>query len=58
MFDSKEFGKRIMEIRKANGLTQENMRKIFGLKDASTISRYESGEVIPTIKKLLIFVLN
>lgn len=55
MFDSKEFGKRLMEIRKANGLTQENMRKIFGLKDASTISRYESGEVIPTIKQIVDF---
>jgi len=38
-----KIGRRIKEIRKGGGYSQKEFAKIFGLKDAVTISRWENG---------------
>jgi len=41
------FGKRLKELRKQHKMTQRDLSKILGV-SATTISRYESEEILPT----------
>ena len=52
-------GKRIQELRKSNGLTQENMAELIGI-EPSSISNIENGKYYPTAENLekIINVLN
>ena len=43
-FDKKEFGENIRRLRKAKGLSQENLAMAMG-KTTATIARYENGEI-------------
>lgn len=55
MFDNKDFGTKLKDIRKSKGYTQENVCKVYKVKDISTISRYENGDLIPTIEQVINF---
>ena len=52
-FDSKDFGERLKNYRIEKGLSQENIAQILG-KNKATISRYESGEVLPDVRDISI----
>lgn len=45
-------GERLEEIRKDNGMTQEDLAKLLDVSSA-TISSYERGEVMPKLANLL-----
>mgnify|MGYP001038492985 CR=1 FL=1 len=45
-FNKKEFGNKIREVRKSRGLSLENIGNSIN-KTASTIARYENGEILP-----------
>ena len=50
-FDSKDFGERLKTYRLKKGLSQENIATIIN-KTKATVSRYESGEVLPDVKDI------
>ena len=50
-FDSKDFGERIKTYRLKKGLSQENIATIIN-KTKATVSRYESGEVLPDVRDI------
>ena len=50
-FDKKEFGKNIRRLRKAKGLSQENLGMAIG-KTYATIARYETGEILPNAEQI------
>ncbi len=50
-FDSKDFGERLKAYRLKKGLSQENIATIIN-KTKATVSRYESGEVLPDVKDI------
>ena len=50
-FDSKDFGERLKTYRLKKGLSQENIATIIN-KTKATVSRYESGEVLPAVKDI------
>lgn len=52
-FDSKEFGERLKNYRMKKGLSQENIARSLN-KNKATISRYESGELLPDVKDISI----
>lgn len=52
-FDSKDFGERIRNYRTQKSLSQENLATAIG-KNKGTISRYESGEILPDAKEISI----
>ncbi len=52
-FDSKEFGRRLKNYRIQKGLSQENMAMSLN-KSKATISRYESGEILPDVRDVSI----
>ncbi|MBR1680455.1 helix-turn-helix transcriptional regulator [bacterium] len=43
---AKKFGKRLKEIRKRNGLTQEQLAELLGM-DTTNITKLEAGEHLP-----------
>lgn len=51
MINQKEFGKRLRETRKSKKLTQENLSKLAQI-SIQSISKYENGEVLPTLEYL------
>jgi len=51
MFNKKDFGIKIKVARKSRGLSQENLGKAIG-KNATTIGRYESGEIMPDAEQI------
>ncbi len=50
-FDSKDFGERLKTYRLKKGLSQENIAAIIN-KTKATVSRYESGEVLPDVRDI------
>lgn len=50
-FNRKEFGERLKEFRKAKGYSLENIADALN-KTSATVSRYESGEILPDIETL------
>lgn len=52
MFDTKKIGKKIRELRKIQGITQEGLAEITGLSTMS-IRRYEAGQRMINEKNLL-----
>lgn len=52
-FDSKDFGERIRNYRIKKGLSQDNLATSIN-KTKATISRYESGELIPDVRDISI----
>ena len=50
-FDSKDFGERLKTYRLKKGLSQENIATIIN-KTKATVSRYESGEILPDVKDI------
>ena len=50
-FDSKDFGERLKHYRLKKGLSQENIATSLN-KTKATISRYESGEVLPDARDI------
>ena len=50
-FDSKLFGENIKKYRKINGLSQENLATRLN-KSIGTISRFESGELLPNAEEI------
>ena len=52
-FDSKDFGERLRNYRIQKGLSQENVATSLG-KNKTTVSRYESGEILPDVKDVSI----
>lgn len=52
-FDSKDFGERIRNYRIKRGLSQENLAQSLN-KNKTTISRYESGEILPDARDISI----
>ena len=50
-FDSKLFGENIKKYRKINGLSQENLAIRLN-KSVGTISRFESGELLPNAEEI------
>ena len=52
-FNKEEFGNRIKEIRKAKGLSTENLAMMIN-KSQSIVSRYESGAVLPDAETITI----
>lgn len=51
MFNKKDFGMKIKIARKSRGLSQENLGTAIG-KNATTIGRYESGEIMPDAEQI------
>lgn len=52
-FDSKDFGERLKNYRVKKGLSQENIAHALN-KSKTTISRYESGKILPDVKDISI----
>lgn len=52
-FNKKAFGEKLKKIRKQKGLTQENLAHSLNV-DISTISRFESGRLLPNIEQISI----
>lgn len=52
-FDSKEFGERLRNFRLQKRLSQENIATALN-KSSATVSRYESGEILPDAKDISI----
>lgn len=50
-FDRKTFGENLRRARKSKGLSLENIAKVIN-KDATTVGRYEKGEVVPNIEDI------
>ena len=50
-FNSKNFGKRLKHYRLKKGLSQENIAMCIN-KSKATVSRYESGELLPDVKDI------
>lgn len=50
-FDSKTFGENIRKYRKEKGVSQENLANKLN-KNKATISRYESGELLPNAEEI------
>lgn len=50
-FNRKEFGERLKEFRKAKGYCLDNIANALN-KTSATVSRYESGEILPDIETL------
>jgi transcriptional regulator with XRE-family HTH domain len=44
---------RLIEYRKRMGFNQKTVAQLLGLKDASLLSRYESGSLLPTLESAL-----
>jgi len=44
---------RLIEYRKRMRLTQKTVARLLGLKNASILSRYESGSSLPTLERAL-----
>ncbi|MGG1017347.1 helix-turn-helix transcriptional regulator [Bacillus subtilis] len=51
MFDLKEFGQMLKEVRKKRNMTQSDFAQLLGF-TASYISRIESGKAKPTFKAI------
>ncbi|MED1817367.1 helix-turn-helix transcriptional regulator [Bacillus subtilis] len=51
MFDLKDFGKMLKEVRKKRKMTQSDFARLLGF-TASYISRIESGKAKPTLKAI------
>lgn len=52
-FNKKEFGERLKKYRKIKGLSQDNLAMTIR-KNASTIARFESGEIIPNAEQIFL----
>lgn len=52
-FNSKDFGERLRNFRINKGLSQENIATCLK-KSKATVSRYESGEILPDVKDIAI----
>ena len=52
-FNKSEFGERLKKFRKIKGLSQDNLAMTIG-KNASTIARFESGELIPNAEQIFL----
>ena len=52
-FNKSEFGERLKKFRKIKGLSQDNLAITIG-KNASTIARFESGELIPNAEQIFL----
>lgn len=50
-FNRKEFGEKLKEFRKAKGYSLDNIANALN-KTSATVSRYESGEILPDIETL------
>ena len=50
-FNKKDFGKKLKNARKSKGLSLDNLGKAIG-KNATTIGRYERGEILPDAKQI------
>ena len=50
-FNKKDFGKKLKNARKSKGLSLYNLGKAIG-KNATTIGRYERGEILPDAKQI------
>lgn len=50
-FNKQEFAERLKRIRKDKGLSQENLARAIN-KDTATISRFESGKLIPDAEQI------
>ncbi len=50
-FNKKEFGEKLRNVRKSKGLSLENIGKAIG-KNATTVGRYESGEILPDAEQI------
>lgn len=50
-FNRKEFGERLKEFRKAKGYSLDNIANALN-KTSATVSRYESGDILPDIETL------
>lgn len=57
---TKNFGKRLKEIRKRKGLSQQQLAELVGMESTNNISKLESGEQLPKKENLekLCEVLN
>lgn len=52
-FNKSEFGERLKKFRKIKGLSQDNLAMTIG-KNASTIARFESDELIPNAEQIFL----
>ena len=50
-FNINEFGEKLRKFRKEKGYSQENLARVIG-KDIATISRFESGVLLPNAEEL------
>lgn len=50
-FNKKEFGEKLRNARRSKGLSLENVGKAIG-KNATTLGRYESGEILPDAEQI------
>ena len=50
-FNRNEFGERLKKFRKEKGFSQENLARVIG-KDIATISRFESGMLLPNAEEI------
>ena len=50
-FNKKEFGEKLRNARRAKGLSLDNVGKAIG-KNATTVGRYESGEILPDAEQI------
>lgn len=50
-FNKKEFGEKLRNARRSKGLSLENVGKAIG-KNATTVGRYESGEILPDAEQI------
>ena len=49
---TKNFGKRLKEIRKRKGLSQQQLAELVGMEPTNNISKLESGEQLPKKENL------
>ena len=49
---TKNFGKRLKEIRKRKGLSQQQLAELVGMESTNNISKLESGEQLPKKENL------
>lgn len=49
---TKQFGKRLKELRKKAGLSQQELAELVGMESSNNISKLESGEQLPKKENL------
>lgn len=49
---TKKFGKRLKELRKKAGLSQQNLAELVGMESSNNISKLEAGEQLPKKENL------